>query len=268
MQPQAQQIVGFVGVVDTFLQFVQHVAVQETGEQPGRVQPAALVEPRRGEHPEELFQYDPVDAYDDSETVTFEVRNVLQTVRHRKAKPISVDEIFDIDLAMIWYPHPERDNGGDAWGNLIGDGVLRISDPLQFVAQFEWNPNDQDFEALDFAVGYAPSEKLQTYAGIHHFDHAYDVVYGQASWRMTEKWLLRAYGSYDFHRDDWDQQSLVVSRMGHDWVFSVILRADFNSDEFSFSIGLEPRLLFDAILQPRGLAREPEFQYLGTRIVR
>ena len=169
---------------------------------------------------------------------------------------------------MIWYPNAARDNQGDPWGNVVGNGVLRISDPLEFVTQFEWNPNDLDLEVFDFAVGYAPSEKLQTYAGIHHFDHAYDVVYGQASWRVTEKWLLRAYASYDFHRGQWDQHNFVISRIGHDWVFSAVIRADFNTDEFSFSIQLEPRQLFDAILEPRGLRHEPEFQYLGTRIVR
>src|SRR5262249_37763587 len=108
-------------------------------------------------HPEELFQYDPVDAFDDEQVVTFDVRNLFQTVRHRKGKPISVDEIFDLDLQMSYFPQADRDNRGDTWGNLVGNGVLRISDPIEFVSQFEWNPNDRDLEMLDFAVGYAPS---------------------------------------------------------------------------------------------------------------
>ena len=50
MQPEAEQIVGFVGVVDLLLQFVLDVALEEPGEQPGGVQRAMGVEPGADEH--------------------------------------------------------------------------------------------------------------------------------------------------------------------------------------------------------------------------
>jgi hypothetical protein len=217
-------------------------------------------------HPEELFQYDPIDEFDDTEIVTFELRNLFQTVRHRKNKPAMVDEVLDLDLEMAWFPRADRDNDGESFSNLFGDVVVHFSDELNFLAEFEWNPNDGDMEAFDTAVGWTPSEKLQIYAGLNHFDGAYDLVYGQASWRASEKWMLRGLVSYDFHRGEFSNNDLVISRIGHDWVWSVILSADFNRDDFSFSIGLEPRFLFDPLLRPRGLRRQPEFPWLGSQI--
>jgi hypothetical protein len=217
-------------------------------------------------HPEELFQYDNVDTFDDVEIVTFELRNLLQTVRHRPKRPASADEVLDVDLQIAYFPQADRDNRGDSWSNLCGDGIVRLSDELQFLAEFEWNPNDPDLEVLDTAIGWVPSDQLQLYAGYHHYSGNYDLVYGQGSWRASEKWLLRGYASYDFHRDDWSNTDLVVSRLGHDWVFSVVVVSSFGRDDFSFSIGLEPRFLFDPILRPRGLRREPEFQWLGTQV--
>ena len=49
VQSEAAQVVGLVGVQDLFLQFVQDVAVEEPGEQTGRVQRAGLVEPSGAE---------------------------------------------------------------------------------------------------------------------------------------------------------------------------------------------------------------------------
>jgi hypothetical protein len=56
VQSQAQEILGFLGVVDAFLQFVLDVAVEEAGKQPGGVQRAVGVEPGGDEHLEELVQ--------------------------------------------------------------------------------------------------------------------------------------------------------------------------------------------------------------------
>jgi hypothetical protein len=219
-------------------------------------------------HPEELFQYDGVDEFDDEEIVTFGLRNVLQTVRHRKGKPASVDEVLDLNLEMSYFADPDRNNGGEQWSNLFGDAILRLSDELQFLAEFEWDPNESDLEVLDFAVGWTPSDKLQTYAGLHHFEDTYDLVYAQASWQASEKWLVRGYASYDFHRHDWSKTDLAISRLGHDWVWTVIFGANFDRNDFSFSIGLEPRFLFDPILRPHGLRRQPEFQYLGSQLIK
>jgi hypothetical protein len=219
-------------------------------------------------HPEDLYIYDETDEFDNVEEVTFELRNLFQTVRHTKDVAARVDEVFDLNLEISWFPDADRDNGGDPWSNLRGDGVVRFSDDLQIVGDFEWNPTRRDLEAYNIAAGYAPSDKFQAYAGFRHFDDLYDVVFAQVNWRISDKWLTRVYGSYDVFDDRGVEHDLVISRIGHDWVFSLFLGADIGEDDYSFGIGLEPRLFFDPILRPAGRRREPEFQYLGTTIQR
>jgi hypothetical protein len=117
---------------------------------------------------------------------------------------------------------------------------------------------------FDVGAGYLPSPEFQAYAGLRHFDDLYDVVYGQVNWRLSEKWLVRAYSAYDLERDEGVEYDLVLSRVGHDWVFSVLLGADLGENDYSVSIALEPRILFDPVLRPTGRRRDPEFQYRGT----
>lgn len=215
--------------------------------------------------PNALRFYDAADAFDNTEAITLEVRNLLQTVRHRKGKPAAADEILDVDLEMNYYAD-ERDNGGYSWGNLMGDAVLRFSDPLQLVTDFQWNPRTRGLDDFNVAIGYAPSTTFQTYAGYRHFVDLYDLVYAQANYRLSEKWLLGGYASYDVHRKKGVEDDLTITRIGHDWAFSLVLRADYQEDDFSISIAMEPRILFDAILKQPSLRREPAFQYLGNEI--
>ena len=56
VESEAEQVVGLVGVLDLFLEFVQDVAVEEPGEQTGGVQRAGLVEPGGAEQLDQLLE--------------------------------------------------------------------------------------------------------------------------------------------------------------------------------------------------------------------
>ncbi len=215
--------------------------------------------------PDELVFYDETDTFDNDERLTFEVRNLFQTIRHRPTGP-AVDEIFDIDVSMDFFPDADRDNAGDNWGNIVVDTVTRFSDELQIITDFEVDPNTAQLDEFNIAAGYAPNETFQTYAGFRHFEDDWDVVFGQLNWQMTDKWLARIYTSYDVSRGNGIQNELVLARMGHDWVFELILRADYGDNDYSVNFGINPRIFYDPILGPHSVRREPEFQYLGTQI--
>jgi hypothetical protein len=55
-QAQPQQVVGLVLVVDEFLQFVEHMAVQEAGQGPVYVQRVGAAEAGAGEQGEDIFE--------------------------------------------------------------------------------------------------------------------------------------------------------------------------------------------------------------------
>ena len=56
MQAQPQQVVGLVRVVDEFLQFVEHMAVQEAEQGPVDVQRVGAAEAGPGEQGEDIFE--------------------------------------------------------------------------------------------------------------------------------------------------------------------------------------------------------------------
>ena len=172
---------------------------------------------------------------------------------------------------MTWFPNADRDNGGDAWSNLIGDARPPLLGPAPVRGALRVEPERRsDLEEFDFAVGLRPEREAPDLrrASITSTTR-YDVVYGAgelARVREVASARLRVLrhppGRLDRARPRGqpDRATTGSSRSSSG--------ADFDKDEFSFSIGFEPRFLFDAILRPRGLRREPEFQYLGSRIIR
>ncbi|HYC76618.1 MAG TPA: LPS assembly protein LptD [Planctomycetota bacterium] len=218
--------------------------------------------------PADLVPYDGVDLFGDREEIAFELRNLFQTVR-RDAEGPRVTEFLDLDFEISWFPDAERDNAGRPWGPLKGDHVVRFSDELQLLADFEWHPGENEMEVLNVAAGYAPYPELQLYAGYRSWAPQYDLVFGQVNWRVAEKWLLRAYGSYDFERKGAVEHEFGLVRIGHDFAFEVFFRFDFGEDDHSFNIALIPRGWFDPVVDPaKRLGHEPRLDQLDARIYR
>jgi hypothetical protein len=218
--------------------------------------------------PAELVAYDDVDAFGDREEVVFGLRNLFQTVRKRQDGP-QVDEFLDLDFELSYFPDAARDNGGDPWGPLRGDHVVRFSDRLQLLADFEVRLDDGGFETWNVAAGYAPSPELQTYAGVRNYDEVYGLLFGQVNWRVTEKWLVRAYGSYDYERGKSSDYELGFVRVGHDFVFEVYVNFDFGEDDRSVRVALTPRAWFNPVVDPaRRLGGEPRLRNLDGALYR
>ena len=184
---------------------------------------------RRQPAPEELFQYDPVDADDNLERRSPSRSATSSRPCGRKESRSASTRSSISNLAMIWYPHPSVRTEATP-GATFRRPRPPNRRPAPVRGAFEWNPNDQDSRA-GFRRRICPEREARDHAGIHHFDHAYDVVYGQASWRTTEKWLLRAYASTT-SSGTMGPAKLGGQPDGHDWVFSAVLHADFNPDEF------------------------------------
>jgi hypothetical protein len=218
--------------------------------------------------PTELYRYDATDAFADREEVVFEVRNLFQTVRRREEGP-AVDEFLDLEFSISFFPDADRDNGGDPFGPLRGDHVVRFNDQLQFLSDFELDLRDGKFIVFDAAVGYAPTRDLQLLAGVRNYDETYGLVFAQTNWRISEKWLARLYGSYDYERGESSDYELGLVRIGHDFVFELYLAFDFGDDDKSINFALTPRAWFNPVVDPaRRFGSEPRLSTLRERLYR
>ncbi len=212
---------------------------------------------------DELIPFDEVDDYDNLQVFEFSVRNLLQTIRHRKTGP-AVENIVDFEAEIDYFPHPSRDHAGDPFGNLELDLIVRFSDALQLAADAEYDWYGDAFEVANIAAGYIPSRDLQTYVGFRHFADTYDAAFVQQNWRVDEKWMFTLESSYDFEEDRGLDHRLTLTRIDHDWVFELGLRADVGEDDYGITFSLQPRFLFDPILRPGLLSTEPRLLYLSS----
>jgi hypothetical protein len=214
-------------------------------------------------HPEELIPFDEVDEYDNVQVFELGVRNLLQTVRHREGRR-EVENVVDLEVKTRFFPNAGRDNDGEPWGNLESDLILRFRDDLQLATDSEYNFYRNGFDVANVAVGYTPSREFQTYVGFRHFTDNYDAVFIQQNWRVEEKWMLTLESSYDFFDDRGLDHRFVVTRIGHDWILEIGLKADLGEDDYGVTFSFEPRALFDPTLKPRALRSEPRLLYLGS----
>jgi len=94
-------------------------------------------------------------------------------------------------------------------------------------------------------------------------------MFGQINWRVTEKWLTRLYGSYDYERGKSSDYEIGLVRIGHDFVFEVFVRFDFGEDDRSLRVALTPRAWFNPTIDAaRRLGREPRLSTLGSELHR
>ena len=214
-----------------------------------------------------LIQFDDIDAFDEVETVTFGLRNRLQTIWNIDGIDEVVD-IVDLDVEWTWFADSDHFNERDGIGNLDVDLLFRPSRKLTFVSDFEYNFREGGFDIFNATLGWAPSKEVQLALSYRRFVGVNDAVFLTSNFRFSEKWALLARTGYDFVEDAFQDQRLILQRIGHDFVFEVELSFDGGADDFGVAIGFTPRALFDPRLKARSIRNEPRFWSFGEGLVR
>lgn len=214
------------------------------------------------EGPDELIPFDAVESFDDWTEIRFGIRNRLQTRWYGDSGPRVVD-FLDLDVELPVYPDADRDNGGETFGPVDLDLVLRLSPHVTVLCDFEYAFDLDEFEVFNGALGWVASAETQAYIGLRHFEDVNTAVIAQLNHRFSEKWAVSLGAAYDFQEDEFLDTKVVVRRIGHDWVFEIGVKVDVAEDETSVFFSLIPRFLFDNQAEPRQFRREPRF--LDTR---
>lgn len=210
-------------------------------------------------------QFDRIDAFTESETIRFGVRNRLQTIWHDQGAPRVVD-IVDLDIEWTYFPEPDRDNFGRHAGNLDVDFVFRLSPEFTFLTDFEYSFVFDAYEVLNSTVAWAPVDDFQVSLGYRRFIDVNDAVFLQARWQVGERLALGVFSAWDFEEARAQDQRFFIQRIGVDWVFEFEFDIDITGG-VGFGFSFSPRALFDPRLRARSLRDEPQFSnFSDTRI--
>ncbi len=213
--------------------------------------------------PEELNQFDGIDAIDTYQSIKLGLRNRLQTKRGEPGNE-QTENVVDIGAQLTLFP-------GDAGLNRRRDDYmgwylkLNPSDNLSFsTVGNEINLRKGGIDVLNTSINYTPSPRLSFSTGNRYIDGSSQTVFLETSIKPNEKWNVSISQQYAFRTgvDDDDSRSLYsgvnVTRLFHDWIATMSISQIGSREDDNI-------VLFNIL--PRGLGvATPTLRSLGAMI--
>ncbi|MDR4504676.1 MAG: LPS assembly protein LptD [Candidatus Scalindua sp.] len=188
--------------------------------------------------PEDLNQFDGVDALDTYQSVSFGVRNRFQTKRGQTGSEIPVD-IADFDIEFNLFP-------GNAGLNRKRDDYIKLdmrfnlSDKISILSEHnEFNLDRGGIDVFNLGVNYNNMPKWSFYLGNRFIENISSSVVVSSAVSLGEKWEVRFFELFDFKTRKTNvagtlvseessnlNTSIVISRFFHDWIGSMTLAVD------------------------------------------
>jgi lipopolysaccharide assembly outer membrane protein LptD (OstA) len=216
-------------------------------------------------NPDQLFQYEPVDAIDHFEEVSFQVRQRFLT-KDPLNKPY---EFFNFTVGIEYYPDPSRDttsansnnstppfdwiplaadpNSGvyekRLWSNVHYDFLFRPRNFFTVSGDGEYNPITHAEEVREVGVTFTPFDGITGALGQTMVKGVTNAISLGLTWNLTPKWAVSVQGQYDFRAGNYLQQEIVIARDFHDFAIEGVYTRDFTRDENRFQVAIVPKFL-------------------------
>jgi hypothetical protein len=199
--------------------------------------------------PEDLNQFDGTDALDTYSSITFGLRNRLQTKRGEQGEKKSSVDIANFDTRVYLFPgNAGLNRKRDSFIEL--DFNLRLSERLSFYSQGnEYNLDESRFDIINSGMRYSHPKWGSFSIGNRFandiinpvtFSYSRPIVSDKWSWGISEQYALATSGS------DVNNESLFSSvnlkRLFHDWVVNIsISQIGFRENDNMFTFTVVPR---------------------------
>ncbi len=206
------------------------------------------------QNPEDLNQFDGIDAIDKYQSIKLRFRNRLLTKRGEpgKEKPVN---FVDLNTEFNFFPgssglNRKRDD-------YIGlDLRVQLTDKISFKSEGnEFNLGRGGVDIFNTSLRYNNSPKLNFAVGSRYIDNISSTVSFSSTVSLNEKWSVTFYEQYAFRTEekdeigrgsDFENQSLntgaVINRYFHDWLASMtISQIGTRDDDNIVQFNLIPR---------------------------
>jgi hypothetical protein len=171
--------------------------------------------------------------------------------RHRlqtKVGPVNAPRIknwMTLDLQASYFPNANRDNFGTPVGLYSGRYNWYVGDRTTFVASTLFDTFDNPETLWSFGINSQRSTRGSVYVGLRNISggstlHT-QILTASYSYVMSPKWISSASTAYDLGEHQNRGQTLMITRVGSDFLINFGLLADPTKNNFSLALSIEPR---------------------------
>lgn len=172
---------------------------------------------------EELFQFDSVDAVDDSHRVTFGLENRIQTKRVFKGRMRRVD-LVSLNTFLSHDFHPDQEYSRSGFSTLNGDLQLRPYEWLQFEIRYEYDmirdkfrEFNQDMLARKGRFHFLFGNRYVAKREFLNVDANNQFVFDGGYW-LNDKWKVGAHLRWDQEKHELQEWQISATRDLHDFL--------------------------------------------------
>jgi len=162
--------------------------------------------PKPNLDPEDLPQFDSIDALDEQNEVQFGVRNFLQTKRGAKR----IVNFLDSDVYTVYRLDPA--NGEKSFSNLVASAELSLTDHLFIKSDLEYNYYTHDLSPANARVKYLADDQSEYSFEYRHLAGVRSLFTPRVKLFPNDKWSYEASASYDRTYDQWYERKILVTR--------------------------------------------------------
>lgn len=179
---------------------------------------------------------------DDLHAIRLGWRNRLQTKRGLPGARHIVDWATS-DLSFTIFPNEDRDNFGELVGLIQYNSAWHLGDRTSILSNgwFEPFDNGPRFWSIGLYLDRPPrGSLLLAYSSMEPVDS--EAIHFAYSYWMSPKWVSSFITRFDFAEDKNLGQSLILTRIGADFLFRLELDVDPLRDDFGISLAVFPRI--------------------------
>jgi LPS-assembly protein len=210
--------------------------------------------------PEDLIFFDDVDTERAEDTVTFNLRNVVQTKRGEQTV-----NWLEFEVLSHFFPSSERDNDGESWSNIETDLRWFPHPKVRLYNDNEIGTDPVQFEVFNAGVAYSPTERLTTGLGQRYSRDDSSRTIFSADSKLTEKWRAFFQSDYEWNEEEFFDVRIVVRRTFHCWVADFGFDMDRGKDERMVFFFISPQggseVFRTSGVAPRGILGDSELTY-------
>ena len=172
------------------------------------------------------------------------IRQRWQTKRGLPGQQRVVDWIT-FDTEAFIYPDAERDNFGSNVGLLSYDLRWHVGDRFTVLSDAQADFFDSGMKTISLGGMISRPGVARYVAGVRSIEGpiSSQIVYGSASYRLSQKWIANYGSTYDFGETGNIGQRGEIVRVGESFLVGLGFNYDSSRDNFGVQFNIEPRFL-------------------------